>query len=264
MKFAAQPEPAPGRRAAAFLAVAVHLLLAAFLFYGIRWQSHLPDAVEVDLVRAYPEPSQAAAPPSKMETAPEPVPEPKPELQPEPKVEVEPPHPPPKPEIAIKEKPKPEKPKPVPKPKPAAPLPQKQKYDPFRKQLEEEIKQTAERKSAADATATAAQELAQLKAAQAASARDRAKGDYEAKIRGKIRGNIVLPPGIKGNPEAIFDVVQLPSGEILSAKLKKSSGYAAYDQAVERAILKSSPLPKPEQADLFSRSLELKFKPLDD
>ena len=81
---------------------------------------------------------------------------------------------------------------------------------------------------------------------------------------GKIKGNIVLPPDIKGNPEAIFDVVQLPSGEILSVKLKKSSGHAAYDNAIERAILKSSPLPKPEQGDLFSRSLELKFRPLED
>jgi colicin import membrane protein len=30
--------------------------------------------------------------------------------------------------------------------------------------------------------------------------------DYAAKIRGKVRGNIVLPPNIQGNPEAIFEV----------------------------------------------------------
>ena len=71
----------------------------------------------------------------------------------------------------------------------------------------------------------------------------------------------MLPPEIKGNPEAIFDVVQLPTGEVLSAKLRKSSGHEAYDQAVERAILKSSPLPRAERPDQFRRELQLKFRP---
>ncbi len=38
---------------------------------------------------------------------------------------------------------------------------------------------------------------------------------YVDKIRTRIKANIVLPPEIKGNPEAIFDVVQLPTGEVL-------------------------------------------------
>ncbi len=82
-------------------------------------------------------------------------------------------------------------------------------------------------------------------------------------MRAKIRGNVLLPPDLKGNPEAIFDVVQLPTGEVLSAKLRKSSGHRGYDEAVERAILKSSPLPRPDRPDLFVRNLELKFRPLD-
>ena len=92
-----------------------------------------------------------------------------------------------------------------------------------------------------------------------------AKADaaYIAKLRGKIRSNVVVPPDIPGNPEAIFDVVQLPTGEVLSAKLRKSSGHKAYDEAVERAIVKSSPLPKPDRPEQFQRSLEIKFKPLD-
>ena len=66
-----------------------------------------------------------------------------------------------------------------------------------------------------------------------------------------------------GNPEAIFEVVQLPTGEIIDVQLRKSSGVRAYDDAVQRAILKSSPLPRPERADLFQRSLTLKFRPTD-
>jgi colicin import membrane protein len=53
--------------------------------------------------------------------------------------------------------------------------------------------------------------------------------DYAAKIRGKVRGNIVLPPNIQGNPEAIFEVNQLPTGEVLDVKLKRSSGNAGLD-----------------------------------
>ncbi len=68
---------------------------------------------------------------------------------------------------------------------------------------------------------------------------------------------------MKGNPEAVFNVTQLPSGDIVTVRLKQSSGNPALDAAIERAILKSSPLPKPGQADLFERSLELRFRPLD-
>jgi len=264
MSFApALRQAAPGKRAAVVLALSVHLLLAAFLFYGIRWQSRPPAAVEVELVRAIPQ--QVVPAPPRVDPVPEAKPEPKLEPKPAPKIEakVEPKaeiKPPPKPEIAIKEKPKP-KPKPV-KPPVEKPLP-RPKYDPS-KLLDEELKKTTELKNIANSSAAAAQELAQMRSAQANAAKDRATADYIGKIRSKIKGNIVLPFDIKGNPEALFDVVQLPSGEIISVKLKKPSGHAAYDAAVERAILKSSPLPKPEQGDLFSRSLELKFRPLDD
>ena len=64
-------------------------------------------------------------------------------------------------------------------------------------------------------------------------------------------GNIRLPNDMSGNPEAIFDVTQLPTGEVISIRLRKSSGQKGYDDAVERAILKSSPLPKPDQPNLF-------------
>lgn len=104
----------------------------------------------------------------------------------------------------------------------------------------------------------------EARAEQASAARKRGEADYANRIKGKIRGNTVLPPGVQGNPEAIFEVTQLPSGEILSVRMKKSSGMPALDAAFERAILKSSPLPKPEQGDLFQRILEIKQKPFDE
>lgn len=239
-----KPDP-PGRRASIALAIAVHVLLAILLIYGIHWPSERPEAVEVELVRATPEPA-AAAP------TPEPKPEPKPEPRPEPpKPAPKPAPPPPKPDIAVKEK---EKPKPPPKEEP------KPKFDPFQQLLKEEEKRMVTQRQLADEQ----RRLDEAKTSQASAARNKAVDAYMAKIRDKVRGNVMLPSDIKGNPEAVFDVTQLPSGEILSVRLKKGSGHAALDAAIERAILKSSPLPKPDNPGLFERQLELRYKPHDD
>ncbi|HAY09997.1 MAG TPA: TonB C-terminal domain-containing protein, partial [Thauera sp.] len=98
-------------------------------------------------------------------------------------------------------------------------------------------------------------------------ARAAAAGDvdrYRAAIAAKVRGNLLRPPGLIGNPEAVFEVDQLPSGEVLNVRLKRSSGVPALDDAIERAIRRSSPLPLPDNRSLFQRSLELKFRPLAD
>jgi colicin import membrane protein len=252
----ASPRPAPGKRISFALAVLMHLGLAAVLIYGIHWQTQKPATVTVDLVRAVP-PAPTSAPESKPEPKPEHKPDPKPEPKPEPKVEPKPPKPIPTPEIAQKEKEKPKPPKPEPKPEPE---PAKPAADPFKEQLRREAEQLQQRK----ASAAAAQELAELKAQQAGGAQAGEIDKYISAIRGKVRGNIVLPPDIKGNPEAEFEVTQLPSGEVLNVRLLKSSGHAAYDAATERAIRKSSPLPKPGKSELFDRTLKLKFRPQED
>ena len=92
------------------------------------------------------------------------------------------------------------------------------------------------------------------------AARNRAQTEWIDRVRAKIRGNVILPPELPGNPEAVFEVIQLPSGEIIDVQLRKSSGVRAYDDAVQRAILKSSPLPKGE---VYERALSLRFRPSD-
>ena len=221
------------------LAALVHLFLAAVMFLGVRWQSHPPETVVVELWEAPPPP-----PPPVVE-APKPPP---PQVEPEPL-------PAPKPDIAVKAP----KPKPKPEPKPAP----KKDLD-FQKRVNEQL---AQEQRAIDEQRREAErrEAAARQQAVAAAARDRALAAWVDKIRAKIRGNIHLPSGISGNPEAIFDVTQLPTGEVISGsvRLRKSSGHKGYDDAVERAILKSSPLPKPEQPNLFERQLELRFRPQD-
>jgi len=141
------------------------------------------------------------------------------------------------------------------------------------KKKQEEQKKVAEARErqareAADLKAQAEREKAARDAQQQAiaansAALSRAEADYIRRIQAKIKGNVVLPPDMNGNPEAIFEVVQLPTGEIIDAVLRKSSGVRAYDEAVQRAIQKSSPLPRPDRPELFQRSLTLKFRPLD-
>ncbi len=132
-----------------------------------------------------------------------------------------------------------------------------------RTEAEARLRADAEAKLRADSEAKArAAAATQAKMSAESAARARAEGDWIRRIQSKIRGNVILPD-ITGNPEAIFDVVQLPTGEILEVVLRKSSGVRAYDEAVQRAILKSSPLPIPERAELFQRTLALKFRPVD-
>jgi colicin import membrane protein len=132
---------------------------------------------------------------------------------------------------------------------------EQKKLDDERRRAEDERRRVDEARRKADAERTAREA--------AASARNKALGDYVNRIRAKVRQNWILPQDLQGNPECVFDVVQLPTGEVLSVKLSKSSGNPAYDAAVERAILKSSPLPLPEPRSLFERQLKLTFRPRD-
>ncbi|MBV2234865.1 MAG: TonB family protein [Sterolibacterium sp.] len=246
-----------GRRLALGLTFAVHLLLFAFLFFGVRWTTQVNEAVEVELVRAAPQPAVAPAPPALKKVPERPL---EPALPPQPVSK--PPSPLPRPDIALKEDQKE-------KPKPPAAVPAPPQVDPLQKQIEQELRRTQLERQKVEAASALDQELAELQnkkqaMEQARLASSKAMADYVSRIRGRIKGNIVLPPDIKGNPEAVFEVIQFPSGEILDVRLKKSSGHAAYDVAVERAIRKSSPLPKPERGDLFARNLELRFHPLED
>jgi colicin import membrane protein len=226
------------------LAAAMHAVLIGIMFVGVRFQSRPPTTVEVEL---WEPPPQAELKP---EVKPEPPPPPPPKVEPEKPVA--------KPDIAVAKKPEP-KPKPKAKPEP--------KRD---RDSEKRMQQRMREELAMEQKAVAVQdeqrkerELKALIAKRETDARTKALAAWQDKIRGKIRGNIILPQGIPGNPEAIFDVALLPTGEVLSVKQRRSSGHAAYDEAVYRAILKSSPLPKPDNPALFERQLELRFRPLD-
>ena len=238
---------------AAILAIAVHVGFVLFLVFSVNWQNRKPEPVTAELY----------VPPAAPKVEPAPAPEPKPEPR---KPPVEPPKPPPqaeppKPDIALKEKQERMK-------KEQAELERKEKEkQDADKRLQDKRTAEARERQAREAAALQAQAERERQAEQKKAAVDlahaKADADYVRRIQAKIRGNLVVPPDLQGNPEAVFDVVQLPTGEIIDVQLDKSSGVRAYDEAVQRAIMKSSPLPRPDAADMFRRSLTLKFRPLD-
>jgi len=285
-----EPARISGRWPALLLAIAVNLVFIGVLFFSVRWQSRQAAPVTAELygppktaVAPAPAPPAPAPPPPEPVRPPEPPPPP-PVAKPEPA--------PPPPKAVPKPEPQAEKPDPH-----AAEIARKAKAEEERKAKEQAERERKERekkdaekreadrkkqdeqkklaearerqtREAADFKAQADREKAardaQQRASQAeAAAVSRAEADYIRRIQAKVKGNVTLPPDLAGNPEAVFEVVQLPTGEIIDAVLRKSSGVRAYDEAVQRAIQKSSPLPRPDRPELFQRSLTLKFRPLD-
>ncbi|MDR2365830.1 MAG: TonB C-terminal domain-containing protein, partial [Zoogloeaceae bacterium] len=107
--------------------------------------------------------------------------------------------------------------------------------------------------------------LAEAEAERRAVGLKAAEDAWSAQIGRKIRGNIVLPLNIQGNPESVFEISLLPNGEVIRDKVRliASSGNPALDEAIARAISKSSPLPKPEDPAAFKRTLTIIYRPYD-
>lgn len=91
-------------------------------------------------------------------------------------------------------------------------------------------------------------------------------GEYTEKIKAKIRNNVNKTLCGDGSPEIRVEISVLPTGQISgNPKITKSSDNPACDEAVERAIMASEPLPLPDDPDLKAqfRNLKLKFRPND-
>jgi len=238
----------PYKLPAGVLALVVHIVFFALLYFGFNWnrQTFSQPAMTVELWQNLPD--EVVAPPAnpRVEEAVQPPQEKiiKPDIAM-----------PDKKKVAIKPvEAKPEKKKPVPKPvevvkpKPDTPKPAEQNPDARR---------------IADQQAASAQ-AERIRQDELAAANGRVVDEYKAKIQAKIRSNIVWrQQNVPDDMRAEFLVTLLPGGAVLPPKLIKSSGNAAYDNAVERAIRKSDPLPLPPDVQLFNRfrELDLTFKP---
>jgi colicin import membrane protein len=254
------------------LSLVVHGLFFLLLVMTFSWKTVVPlQVAEVELWDSLPAPVTQPPPPPEPPPAP---PEPEPKTAPEPP----PPPPPPEPKAEIVVKPKP--PEPV-KPKPEKKVekkPEKKeapKPDPeIRKRAEEKQREEALRKIQQEILDEAPRQedlegersaLDSARAAQAAASGE--INEYKTKIQRQIKRFVNRQLCGSGKPVLEFGISLMPTGEVIGTpRLKKSSGTAACDQAVERAILQAQPLPVPAQPELFAqfRELTLQFRPNDD
>lgn len=239
----------PHRLPAGVLALVVHGMFFALLYFGFNWnrQAISNPAMSVELWSSLPEQSARRPASPRAEAAVPPPPPPQQKIA--------------RPDIAMPEK----KMTPVP---PAEAKPRKVQPAP---RTAETARAKPEAKPAAAKSAnalaadqqTAQQQAGQSRQDQLDAENGKVVDEFKAKIHDKIRRNVVDPPGVAKDMRAEFMVTLLPGGAVLKAELVKSSGNAAYDSAVERAILKSDPLPVPPDAQLFNRfrQLDLVFRP---
>ena len=265
--------PEPSRVPSIVMAATVHAGLLLFLWAGISWLNRAPVSVEAEVWDLK---TQQAAPPAPPEPVRPPAPVPVPKVIAPP---VERPVAPKPPDIAlerIKE--------------------QKQKQKLLDKQLAEEkllkekekeladekAKELADKKAKekADKLAKAAADAAEKKkrdkefdatvkrlAGQAGGGRDNQNAapkidlNYAAELSAKIKSAVKYAgeKDVPGNPRVQFKIDLLPTGDVIHVTKIKSSGIPAFDDAVERAINKSSPLPKKKDGTV-DRSIEVGYK----
>jgi colicin import membrane protein len=106
-------------------------------------------------------------------------------------------------------------------------------------------------------------------AAEATSdARDRpeALGSYEADLMARIVSQWSRPPSARNGMSCDLRLALVPTGELVSVTLVRSSGNAAFDRSAELAVRRAAPFQVPEDPavfDAYFRSVTVTFSPND-
>ncbi len=232
----------------ALASVLLHALIASAMLF--HWGSSsepkviqarvIPKAIDARLVDA-------------SELKPKPKPQPKAAPKPEPK---------PVPKPQPKPKPKPE-PKPAPKPK-AEPKPQPKvepKPEPKPQISDEELARIARQ----DLAKAISRENAALEAAATA---DELANSYAALIQQTVVGYWSRPPSARNGMEAELRLQLVPTGEIVSVTVIRSSGNSAFDNSAVNAVNKAGSFPElknlpREEFERTFRRFRLIFRPED-
>lgn len=71
----------------------------------------------------------------------------------------------------------------------------------------------------------------------------------------------IQPPGLPANFRVIVHIEVLPTGKILTSRIKESSGIKTLDRSVLDAVKRSDPLPPPPDPAAYDRNWNLTFVP---
>jgi len=80
-------------------------------------------------------------------------------------------------------------------------------------------------------------------------------------IQQQITRNFIRPASAPENLECVVDVRQLPGGQVVNVDIGRCNGDESVRRSIEAAVFKASPLPSPENPNVFDRDLRIIFKP---
>ena len=130
-----------------------------------------------------------------------------------------------------------------------------------KKKAEQEAKRKAEAKAEAVRQREAEQALQAQLAEEAAQARAQsALSEFIPYIQEKVQNNWLRPLGSPPGLSCVIQVTLIPGGEVVGTRVVRSSGNQLFDESVERAVQKASPLPLPDDPALFKYFREINFK----
>ena len=297
---AMQPRPRDGLGIGAVLALLVHLLLIATLAFGVNWRAHEPEGVAAELWSAVPQiaapravsppPAPAPAPPVVVEKRPAPVERAAPKAPPVADAQIAT-------EKARREEARREADEREAQRQQQQREAQKDEAQRQKAQREKERAENARREEAKreqlaqeaeerkkkelvektrkeEATLVAQREayLKRIQGQAGATGDEGSTGSaarssgpsasYAGRIKARIKPNIVFADSVSGNPIATVEVRCAPDGTIVSRKLLESSGSAAWDESVLRAIDKTAVLPRDTDGRV-PPVMQIDFKPRD-
>jgi len=133
-----------------------------------------------------------------------------------------------------------------------------------RRKADEEARRKAEdARREREAKEQLQQQLAQEEQARLAGERekklDSLRAQYIALITQKVQRNWLRPSSARVGMSCEVFVRLIPGGEVVEARVVKSSGDVMYDRSVETAVFKASPLPMPADPGLIDQFRELRF-----
>ena len=160
----------------------------------------------------------------------------------------------------------------------AAKREQEQQAQAAREQREREAREKVER----DATAKREREAAAVRERAAAEQRrreaelqaavdldrERAEAEsaglldqYMALLEDAIKDEWNRPLSARPGVDCVVQVVQVQTGDVLSARVASCNGDDAVRRSIEKAVMDASPLPRAPDPTLFQRNLNVRFKP---
>jgi colicin import membrane protein len=139
-----------------------------------------------------------------------------------------------------------------------------------REQREREAAAKREREAAAKREREAAEQRRREAELQAAIDLDRERAEAEAAglldqylalIEDAIKDAWNRPLSARPGVDCVVEVVQVQTGDVLSARVASCNGDDAVRRSIERAVFDASPLPRAPVATLFQRNINVRFKP---